>query len=287
MTGPDAPALGAPRRGVRGLVDRHPLAAYGVLACGLSWSWWIPLALTGAVSRAGSPWPTHLPGLLGPALAAVAVTGLVDGRAGLADLGRRVTRWRATTGTWLVVAATLALVPLGVLVLALTGEAVPPLVAFWTFTGLGPTGLGAVGVMLVVNGLGEETGWRGFAADRLLPSHGTVRASVLVAALWALWHVPLFWVVESFRGFGPAGVVGWTLGLVAGSLVLTTLYERSGSSVLLVAAWHLAFNLTSGTPATGGPSAVVSSTLVMVAAVAIVVLGGHGSRRDGTRRPAV
>lgn len=263
-------------------VARRPVVAYGVLACALSWSWWLPIALGGGVSRPGVPWPTHLPGLLGPALAAVVVTAVVDGRAGLVDLGRRVVRWRTPGRWWLVVAATLALVPLGALVAVPTGQGTPPLRDFWTFTGLGPAGPVAVLLMLAVNGLGEETGWRGFAADRLVPRHGTVRAAVLVAVIWALWHVPLFWVVESFRELGPVGVVGWTLGLTAGSVVLTALYGVSGRSVLLVAAWHLAFNLTSGTPATDGPGAAVSSTLVMVAAVVVVVRGRQRVGAAGT-----
>lgn len=75
---------------VRRLVARRPVTAYLVLACAASWAWWVPMALTGAVSRPGTGWPTHLPGLLGPALAAVAVTALVDGKPGLADLGRRL-----------------------------------------------------------------------------------------------------------------------------------------------------------------------------------------------------
>lgn len=62
------------RRPVGALVARRPIAAYLVLACAASWAWWLPMALTGSVARPGVGWPTHLPGLLGPALAAVAVT---------------------------------------------------------------------------------------------------------------------------------------------------------------------------------------------------------------------
>ena len=51
----------------------------------------------------------------------------------------------------------------------------------------------------------------------------------------------MFWVVESFRSFGPAAIVGWAVGLTAGSVVLTYLYRGSGNSILLVAAWHTAF----------------------------------------------
>ena len=70
------------------------LVAFVALAYGLSWACWIPLALTGTVVEAGQGWPTHLPGLLGPAVAAVVVTAATEGRRGLRELGRRMVRWR-------------------------------------------------------------------------------------------------------------------------------------------------------------------------------------------------
>ena len=89
----------------------------------------------------------------------------------------------------------------------------------------------------------------------------------------------MFWVVESFRSFGPAAIVGWAVGLTAGSVVLTYLYRGSGNSILLVAAWHTAFNLTSATKATSGLVAAISSTAVMIAAIVIAVIWLTSDRR--------
>jgi membrane protease YdiL (CAAX protease family) len=181
-------------------------------------------------------------------------------------------RWRIPWRWWLLVGATAGLALLALVVPRPEGRAAPSAEDFGRYTGVGQIGLVLVVVLvLVVNGLGEETGWRGFAADRLVGRLGVVGASLVVTLLWAGWHVPMFWVVDSFREFGPAGTVGWLLGLAAGSLVLTWLYLRTGRSILYVAAWHTAFNLTAATAATAGLVAAISSTLVMVAAAAIVV----------------
>ena len=152
-------AWSAPRR----IAARYPMATYLILACAISWAWWIPMAVTGAVSRQGVGWPTHLPGLqLGPAIAAFAVTALADGKVGIADLTRRLLRWRVGWQWWAIVVATASLAIVGVVISALLGRSAPPAADFARYTGIGNVGLAAVIIIaLVVNGLGEETGWRG------------------------------------------------------------------------------------------------------------------------------
>lgn len=269
------------RHPVRRLVARRPLAAYLVVACVASWAWWLPMAFSGSVARPGVGWPTHLPGLLGPALAAVVVTATIDGRAGLVELGGRLLRWRVRWWLWAVVIGTASLALVNVAIMAVMGAPLPGLSAFEEYTGIGSVGLAAViGIALVVNGLGEEIGWRGFAAHRLLRERGPLPTSLLVAVMWAIWHLPLFWVVESFRSFGPAMIAGWLLGLLAGSIVLTFLYRSAGESILLVAAWDTAFNLTTATEATQGIGAAMASTVVMIAALVITINWLAGGRRQ-------
>lgn len=130
-------------------------------------------------------------------------------------------------------------------------------------------------VVLLVNGLGEETGWRGFAVDRLLRDHSFTWTALVVAVAWGGWHLPFFWMVAGFRGMGPLAV-GWAVALIAGSVVLTWLYREGHRSVLLVAAWHTAFNLTSATGATGAVVGTITSVLVIVCATWVL-------RREQTR----
>lgn len=247
---------------------RHPVAAYVVLAYAVSWAWWVPLALSGAMTRTGQGWPTHVPGLLGPSVAAVLVTAVVDGRRGLADLWSRVVRWRVGRGWWLLVAATALVAAVGAAVPALRGDDAAGLEGLARYSGIGDVGwLGVVAIAFLVNGLGEEVGWRGFAVERLLTPHGLRATALLVALMWAPWHLPTFWTNVSWRGWGPLELVGWLVGLVAGSVLLTWLYREARHSVLLVAAWHTAFNFTSATDGTSQVVAVATSALVIAAAI--------------------
>jgi membrane protease YdiL (CAAX protease family) len=193
---------------LRRLVHRHPLVAYVLLAYGLSWAAWAPLLLRGSrVAEGGST--TQVPGLLGPALAALIVVGSTEGRAGVYRLLRRAA-WVPASPVRLVV---YGLSPVGFLALALAvsrvmGQATPPVRQFALYPGVPVLPLPIVAlVVLVINGYGEEIGWRGFALARFQERFGPIMGTVFLGVTWAGWHAPLFRVVEAYRTMGPATVV--------------------------------------------------------------------------------
>lgn len=243
----------------------------------LSWSWLLAIGLTGRPVEAGQGWPTHFPALAGPLVAAVAVTGWTTGRAGLAELWSRMSLWRVPWRWWGAALIPVAAFLLTLLALGISRGEVPDLGGLAVFTGL-PTALGAVGVLVavvLVNGFGEETGWRGFALPRLQRRMDPLPATLVLAAIWALWHAPMFVVVSSFEEMSIASVTGWLIGLFCGAVVATWLYNGSGGSILLVAVWHGTYNVAAATGlADTGSGAVAAAvtTVIMVQAVVLVVL---------------
>ena len=252
------------------------LVVYLVVAFGWSWSWWLAMVPAGATSTPGQGWPTHLPGLLGPALGAVAAAATEGGTAALRALGRSLTRPPRDRLTWLMIAASLVLWSVAAAADQMAGRAGDVLVYSGAASASSLGGLLAVlGYVLVVNGIGEELGWRGYLADRLLDRHGLRRTATVVWVVWGLWHVPLFWVVSDFRAMSVATVVGWTIGLWCGSLALTWLYVRNERSTLVVAVWHTAYNLTTAASVGEGLPAALSTTgVVLLAAVLLVKASG-------------
>ena len=114
--------------------------------------------------------------------------------------------------------------------------------------------------------------------------YSPLTAMLVLAVIWAGWHLPMFLVVSNFRGFSAGTTVGWLLGLTAGSIVLGWLFNRSGGSVALVAVWHACFNMVSATAAAGGLAAAIITTVVMIQAVVLVVAELVARRRG---RPSV
>lgn len=254
------------------------LAVFVILAYGLSWAWMIPLAAANDVIEKGSGWPTHVPALIGPALAALLVTVWVSGRAGLADLLARMGRWRMPARWWAATLSPLLFLALALAIAAVAGD-VPGWAAFGRYSGVPMLGVVGVSVVVLVGALGEETGWRGFALPLLQRRYSPLTAALLVTPIWAAWHLPLFLTVSGYRGFAPAVFVGFVFSLGCGSLVLTWLYNGSGASILACAVWHGLFNMATATAAGNGVIAAVVSTLVIGQALVLLRLELRSRRR--------
>jgi membrane protease YdiL (CAAX protease family) len=274
-----APTTG---HGLIGVVANHPVASFFALTYLFSWGYWIPIAL----DRYGwlqVPWHSHVPGALGPMLAAFVTTALTTGRPGLADLLARMGRWRVGRSRFLVAACSLwAFFAVAAMALAIRGQGWPEL------ADLAPSGLllMVLGQLLVVP-FGEETGWRGFALPQLQRTRSPLEATLVLAVFGALWHVPLFFFAESFRGLSVAYLPGFFLGMTAGYVVLTWIYNRTAGSILMAALWHGALNLTTGSDAAEGTIQAVVTTAIMVWGITLVVaeLRAHRQGHHGPLQP--
>ena len=251
-----------------------------MLAYAVSWGWTFPLVAAGDVIEKGVGWPTNFPALVGPALAAFVVTALVWGRTGVRDLLARMARWRMPLRWW---AATLS--PLGFLAVALAVAAaigkLPRGSDFGRYSGLSAIGVVPVAVIAILITFGEETGWRGFALPLLQRRYGALAAALLVTPIWALWHLPYFFTVTTYRGFAPVGYVGFVFGLACGSIVLTWLYNGTGGSILACAVWHGLYNLETGTAAATATIQAVTTAFVYVLAFLLVGFELRARRRGG------
>jgi membrane protease YdiL (CAAX protease family) len=196
-------------------------------------------------------------------IAGLIVVAVVGGRAGLAELGRRLVRWRIRWYWYLV-----ALLPLGWYLLGVA--VVGALPSFRMDTGLLRASLigveyGFLVLLLTRGAMGEEVGLRGFALPRLQGRTTPVRAGVIIGVLWGAWHLPVL------LGRSPAAIVLFLLTVVALSLILTWLFNHTAGSLIPVLLFHAAQNST-GIVESHFP-AVAATSWELVAALAVLVLG--------------
>ena len=133
--------------------------------------------------------PVFLLGVFAPGLVALALTAYAEGShrgCRSAVPHRQMARRRAP------VCVAIGYMAATKLLAALTHRIV---VGVWPMFGDTPLPLMA-GAILVSTWAqaGEEVGWRGYALPRLATHLGLGGASVLLGVIWALWHVPLFFL---------------------------------------------------------------------------------------------
>jgi membrane protease YdiL (CAAX protease family) len=140
---------------------------------------------------------------------------------------------------------------------------------------------GAFGVPLTV---GEEYGWRGYLLPRLLPL-GEIRATLILAVIWAMWHLPLLLIGLNYPEQSLITVLPmFTITVVLMAFPFTWLYVES-HSVITVAAMHAVLNATGDTFTSPryleGNPLVVSAGGLISATVLFVVVIVYGARRYG------
>ena len=247
------------------LIRRYPLMTFFVLAYALSWWPWVLYAL--------DLYPAPIASF-GPFLAALVVLAITQGKSGIGGLLRRMVRWRVGL-RWYAVAL---LLPVGIALAAtalnvLLGARAPSAADLGGWTGLFST----FAVVLLIPGSGgtwEEPGWRGFALPSLQAGRSALVASLILGAVWALWHLPLL-AIGQMGGWDIVIIMAWTL-------VLTWVYNGTGGSVLIVMLFHAMFNTVSGSFVSpmgfSGADSVRQSWLLAAVwcAVAIVVVVVYG-----------
>ena len=213
---------------------------YFVLALALTWILWWPAALE-ARGMISVPIPAQPLGAFGPLVAAVIVTAQESGRAGLRSLLGRILQWRVAPiwyGVALLGPPLLYLVALALEVL-LGGQ--PP--SLGSLIGVLPIVVIIFGYMVFFVALGEEVGWRGYALPALQSRYSALVSSVILGALWALWHLPLFFNPDLHYSNVP-----FVLQLafqIPAAILFTWVFNSTGGSVLLAILMHAVLNASS------------------------------------------
>lgn len=255
----------APAAALRRRIAARPVAAFLVIATGLTW-----VALIISIALLGSALPGILAELLILLGTAVLVTAAADGRPGVRDLFRQAIRWRVGVGWY--VAAVLALPVLTVLIAAATGTSHQPADEWASVAGAYMLNTVVIGALL--GNIWEELAWTGVVQRRLMERHGMAAGSLLTAIPFALIHLPLAFADKGFTGTPwPEVAVAWGVLLVFAPLfrlLVGIAYLGTGQSLLIVALLHASFNASEQSKLPvfdGGWQPIAAATLLLVVLV--------------------
>ena len=92
--------------------------------------------------------------------------------------------------------------------------------------------------------VGEELGWRGFVLSRLNERMSPPASAIVMAALWTLWHLPIFLFPDSPYASWP--LVPALLTIMAFGLLMATLFHRAQGSIVPTIVAHLSLNVSLG-----------------------------------------
>ena len=87
--------------------------------------------------------------------------------------------------------------------------------------------------------IGEEAGWTGYLLDPLQQRFGALGASVIIAVPWWAAHIPSIMAI----GGTASDIAWWFPGAIALRVLMTSLYNNAGRSMLAVILFHTMLNV--------------------------------------------
>jgi membrane protease YdiL (CAAX protease family) len=252
--------------------DRLGLLIFFALACAITWLLDLPLAFAWATGHAPPSYAMPMVGFgaLGPSLAALLVAAP---RRELRDV---FGRWR-TNPTWILVGLALPMavqLPATLIEVSLGGHP-----AHWFYPPTRPEHVAA----MVMFSFGEEFGWRGFAYPRLERLHGPVVGSLILGAVWGLWHLGMLFAPDPLRALPPETLLIYVVELALWSLPMAWMFERGNRSMAVAIALHAGAHLDNVSRA---PETEVRLRILRMVVLAVVAAAAAWSL-TARRRAAV
>jgi len=244
-------------------VDKSPLKFF-LLVFVLS----VPFWLIGTVTQLPKEIPINLPissfMTFNPLIAALILSYKDNKSAGMKELLKRALDHKGIQKRWYIPVLFLmpAMIFLAYWVMLLIGLPLPaePHIPLLLVLILFP--------VFFITAFGEEVGWLGYAIDPMQDRWGALKASIILASVWSLWH--LWPYIQTNNGL--AWVIWQSLGSLPLRILIVWLYNNTGKSILAGTLSHAMINVSEFSfPNYGSHYDPFISSIIFALAAAIVI----------------
>ena len=142
----------------------------------------------------------------------------------------------------------------------------------FSFTGVGVMSAFATIFLAAVL---EEVGWRGYGEDSIAQYCSWFKESIIFGIVWALWHIPLFWIPGTYhyeiREMNVLYMLNFLISVAPMGFITTWVYVKNGRSMLASIIFHLFINFMQEKIAMTQTTKCVETIVVLIAATIIVL----------------
>jgi len=278
-----------PTHRFKSIVQQHEPWIFPILYLGWALLFWIPLIFSDAPVWSIPNVFLLLLGGMSPVVAGVVLLWVTAGWNGYTDLVQRLTEInRIPRQWWLIITLYYPGFTWGVAAIVLVlGITDTPITLISIDRLSDPTAVVLLIAVAFVFPTVEEIGLRGYWFDQLQARWSALTASLILGTVWALWHLPLFYMTGyySTTTFDPQ--LWWFLpSLVFTAIIGTWVYNNTQRSVLAVISLHFFGNLTGEVVGlTSGISPLAAAVTIAIATLLVAVYGPESLRGWNTKRP--
>lgn len=144
-------------------------------------------------------------------------------------------------------------------------------------------------IPLLLAPLIEELGWRGYGVDSLRAHCNLFTTSIIFGGLWALWHLPLFFVKGYYHNrlwdLGIVYVLNFFASVFVVAFLMNWVYYQTGRSIPAMVLFHSMLNLSAILFRTE-PFTKCMATLLLFLVLIVVLVQDRAFFFDNSFQPA-